>query len=81
MSHPGIEYRSLWEQRDTLKSTPTQAMPVSVWDNFMLHLVETTPVMRAGATVITTATGEDLQIPKSTSYQTANLTVEGAQIG
>jgi HK97 family phage major capsid protein len=75
-SQPGLEY----EQRDTLKSTATQAMPVSVWQNFMLHLVEQTPVMRAGALVITTDTGEDLQVPKSTAFQTANLIGEGVSI-
>jgi HK97 family phage major capsid protein len=80
MSQPGLEYRSLWEQRDTLKSTATQALPVSVWPNFVLHLVEQTPVMRAGATVITTSTGEDLQVPKSTAFQTAALTGEGVSI-
>jgi HK97 family phage major capsid protein len=80
MSQPGLEYRSLWEQRDTLKSTATQALPVSVWPNFVLHLVEQTPVLRAGATLITTDTGEDLQIPKSTAFQTAALTAEGGQI-
>jgi hypothetical protein len=80
MSQPGLEYRSLWESRDTLKSTATQAMNVSVWNNFMLHLVEQTPVMRAGALVITTDTGEDLQVPKSTAFQTANLIGEGVSI-
>jgi HK97 family phage major capsid protein len=80
MSQPGLEHRSLWESRDTLKTTATQALPVDVWQNFVLHLVEQTPVMRAGATVITTATGEDLQVPKSTAYQTGNLIAEGASI-
>jgi HK97 family phage major capsid protein len=46
----------------------------------MLHLVELTPVMRAGALVITTQTGEDLQVPKSTVYQTSNLIGEGVSI-
>jgi hypothetical protein len=69
ISQPGLEYRSLWEQRDTLKSTATQALPVSVWPNFMLHLAEQTPVMRAGAMVITTATGEDLQIPRARPFR------------
>lgn len=80
LSQPGLEYRSLWEQRDTLKSTATQALPVSVWPSFMLHLVEMTPVIRAGAMVITTATGEDLQYPKSTAFQTGNLIGEGVSI-
>jgi HK97 family phage major capsid protein len=79
ISQPGLEYRS-WEQRDTLKSTATQALPVSVWPNFVLHLVEMTPVLRAGATLITTSTGEDLQVPKSTAFQTAALTGEGVSI-
>lgn len=76
ISRPGLE----WEQRDTLKSTATQAMPVSVYNNFVLHMVELTPVLRAGATLIQTATGEDLQVPKSTAFQTSNLTAEGALI-
>jgi len=79
ISQPGLEYRS-WEQRDTLKSTATQALPVSVWPNFVLHLVEMTPVLRAGATLVTTSTGEDLQVPKSTAFQTAALIGEGASI-
>jgi DNA-binding NarL/FixJ family response regulator len=74
MSRPGLEYR------DLISSTATQAIPRSVYDQFMLHLVELTPVMRAGALVITTATGEDLQVPKSTAYQTSALTGEGVSI-
>jgi len=34
ISQPGLS----WEQRDTLKSTATQAMPVSVYNRFMWHL-------------------------------------------
>jgi HK97 family phage major capsid protein len=80
ISRPGLEYRSLWEQRDTLKSTATQALPVSVYPNFMLHLVEQTPVMRAGATVIATSSGEDLVVPKTTAFQTSAVTPEGTSI-
>jgi len=76
------EQRSIrvWEQRDTLKSTATQAMNVSVYNQFVLHMVEQTPVIRAGATVVETATGEDLQVPKSTAFQSAALIAEGASI-
>jgi HK97 family phage major capsid protein len=80
LSQPGMEYRSLWEQRDTLKSTATQALPISVWPSLMLHLVEMTPVMRAGAMVITTQDGDDLQMPKSTAFQSGNLIGEGVSI-
>ena len=34
------------------------------------HLVETSSLMAAGATVVTTATGEDLVVPKSTGFVT-----------
>jgi hypothetical protein len=64
ISQPGLEYRSQWEQRDTLTSTATQALPVSVYPRFVMHLVEQTPVLRAGAMLIQTETGEDLKVPK-----------------
>jgi HK97 family phage major capsid protein len=73
-SQPGLE------QRDLLKSTATQAMPVSVYDRLVLHMVENSAVMAAGATVITTTTGEDLQVPKSTAFNTAALISEGGSI-
>ena len=76
LSQPGLQ----WEQRDTLKATATQAMNVSVYGRFVEHMVETTPVMRAGATVIETATGEDLLVPKTTAFQTAALIAEGVSI-
>lgn len=69
---PGIE------RRDLLKTTATQAMRVSVYDRIVEHMVENSSVLRAGATLINTSTGEDLQVPKSTAFSTAALTAEGA---
>jgi HK97 family phage major capsid protein len=66
--------------RDTLKSTATQAMGVDVYGRIVQHLVETSSIMRAGATVVTTETGEDLVVPKSTGFVTSAITAEGAQI-
>jgi HK97 family phage major capsid protein len=66
--------------RDTLKSTATQAMGTDVYTTIVRHLVETSSIMRAGATVLTTATGEDLVVPKSTGFVTSNLIAEGATI-
>jgi HK97 family phage major capsid protein len=66
--------------RDTLKSTATQAMGVDVYSTIVQHLVETSSIMAAGATVITTATGEDLVVPKSTGFVSSAITAEGAQI-
>jgi HK97 family phage major capsid protein len=66
--------------RDTLKSTATQAMGVDVYGRIVQHLVETSAIMRAGATVVTTDTGEDLVVPRSTGFVTSAITAEGAQI-
>jgi HK97 family phage major capsid protein len=66
--------------RDTLKSTATQAMGTDVYSRIVGHMVETSSVMAAGATVVTTATGEDLVVPKSTGYVSSAITAEGAQI-
>jgi HK97 family phage major capsid protein len=66
--------------RDTLKSTATQAMGVDVYSRIVQHMVETSSLMAAGATVVTTATGEDLVIPRSTGFVTSNLIAEGASI-
>jgi HK97 family phage major capsid protein len=66
--------------RDTLKSTATQAMGVDVYSRIVQHLVETSSIMAAGATVITTATGEDLIVPKSTGFVSSAIIGEGASI-
>jgi HK97 family phage major capsid protein len=66
--------------RDTLKSTATQAMGVDVYSRIVQHMVETSSLMAAGATVITTATGEDLVVPKSTGFVSTNIFGEGVSI-
>jgi HK97 family phage major capsid protein len=66
--------------RDTLTSTATQALGVDVYGRIVQHLVETSALMRAGATVLTTETGENLVVPKSTGFVTTNLIAEGASI-
>ena len=68
------------EQRDLLKTTATQALPVSVYDRVVQHMVENSAVLRAGATLLNTPTGENLQVPKSTAFSTAALIAEGATI-
>jgi HK97 family phage major capsid protein len=66
--------------RDTLKSTATQALSTDVYSTIVQHLVETSSLMAAGATVVTTATGEDLIIPKSTGFVSSAIIGEGASI-
>jgi HK97 family phage major capsid protein len=66
--------------RDTLKSTATQALSTDVYGTIVQHLVETSSIMAAGATVVTTSTGEDLVVPKSTGFVTSAIIGEGASI-
>lgn len=73
-SWPGIE------QRDILKTTATQALRTSVYDQIFMHMVEQSAVLKAGATVVNTDTGETLAVPKSTAFSTAALTTEGSSI-
>jgi HK97 family phage major capsid protein len=66
--------------RDTLKTTATQALSTNVYSTIVQHLVETSSLMAAGATVVTTATGEDLVIPKSTGFVSSAIIGEGTSI-
>jgi HK97 family phage major capsid protein len=66
--------------RDTLKTTATQVLSTDVYSTIVQHLVETSSLMRAGATVVTTSTGEDLVIPKSTGFVSSAIIGEGASI-
>jgi HK97 family phage major capsid protein len=67
-------------ERDTLKSTATQALSTDVYTTIVDQLVEKSAMLTAGASLLTTATGEDLIIPKATAYVTSNLIGEGASI-
>jgi HK97 family phage major capsid protein len=66
--------------RDTLKTTATQAFSVDVYSQIVQHLVETSSLMAAGATVVTTSTGEDLIVPRSTGFVSSAITAEGTTI-
>jgi HK97 family phage major capsid protein len=66
--------------RDTLKTTATQALSTDVYSTIVQHMVETSSLMAAGATVVTTSTGEDLIIPKSTGFVSSAIIGEGASI-
>jgi HK97 family phage major capsid protein len=66
--------------RDLLTTTATQALGTDVYSTIVTHLVETSALMRAGATVVTTETGETLVVPRSTGFVTSAITAEGAAI-
>lgn len=53
----------------------------SFYEKLMAHLIEVSGVMQAGPTVLNTATGEQILIPKTTSHSTAALVAEAGTIG
>lgn len=72
------------DRRSLTKGTATdgqELVPTSFYPQLVQHLVQTSAIRRAGATVITTESGENLQVPKTTSFSTASIVGEGSQIG
>lgn len=73
----GEQRAAKFEKRSITKSSAT-LVPTSVYDRVVEHLVQAN-VVRARATVLTTASGESLAIPKSTAFSTASIVGEAAQ--
>ena len=75
--------RPLREHRGDLmagSTTGTNVVPVSFVRQLREHLIETSAVRQAGATVIVTTSGEDLRVPKTTNHGGAALVGEGSVI-
>lgn len=74
---PGIDFRSL------AKGTATaggNTVPTSFYDRLVAHLIQTSAIMQAGVTVLNTASGETIQVPKTTQHSTAAIVTEGTAI-
>lgn len=56
-------------------------VPTSFYDTLVEHLVDTTSVMQAGATVLNTDSGETIQVPVTTSHGAGAAVAEAAAIG
>ena len=70
------------EQRDNLKTgSAGNTVPTSFYNSLVEYMIETSTVLAAGATVVRTAGGEDLQIPVATAFPTASLVAENGAIG
>ena len=67
------------ESRDILKSSTGAPVPTSFYDKLVQHMVQVGPMLQL-ATVLNTASGENLQIPRTTAFSTAAITGEGAAI-
>lgn len=68
------------EQRDLLTSTAGAPIPTSFVRSLREHLIENSAIRQTNTTVITTQSGEDLQVPKTTAHPTATLIGEAAAI-
>ncbi|HZO65978.1 MAG TPA: phage major capsid protein, partial [Kribbellaceae bacterium] len=55
-------------------------VPTSFYNRLMAHLIEVSAILRSGATVLNTSSGETLQVPKTTGHSTALLTAEAGTI-
>ena len=71
------------EQRDLTKGSATAGgnlVDSTMFDRIFEKLEEQSMVIRAGATVVNTASGEDLLVPKVTTNPTGALVTEGSAI-
>ncbi|MFD5425215.1 phage major capsid protein [Streptomyces sp. NPDC127084] len=55
-------------------------VPTDFYGQLVAHLIETSAILQAGATVLNTASGETLQVPKTTAHSSAAIVTEAAAI-
>lgn len=72
--NPGLE------KRDLLKTSPANFSPVSFYGQIIEAMVDSSAVLAAGATVLTTSTGETLRVPRATAMSTSGIFAEAAVI-
>lgn len=71
------------EARDLVKGTASaggNTVPTSFVRALYEHMIEVSAIRQTNATVLTTSTGEALQIPKTTAHGTAAIVAEGGAI-
>ena len=78
------EMRKAETEYRTLISTATTSggnlVPTDFYDQLIAHLIEVSGILQCGPTVLNTAGGENLQIPKTTAHSTAALAAQNANI-
>lgn len=71
------------ELRDLTKGTTTAGgytVDTSFYAQLQEHMVQSSGVLQLAPTVLTTSRGENLQIPKTTSFSSADIITEGSSI-
>ncbi len=72
-SRRDLEYRSIGTT-----GTGANLVPTDFYDQLIAHLIEVSGILQTGPTVLNTAGGENLQIPKTTAH---SLAASAAQAG
>lgn len=71
-----------FEMRDITKGSTGAPVPTSFYDRLVEHLVVQGPMLDGSVVnILTTAGGENLQIPRTATYSTASIVAEGSAIG
>lgn len=73
-------YQPGLEARDLVTTSPANMSPVSFYGQLVEHMVENSAVLRAGATLLTTSSGETLRVPRTTALSTAAIVAEAGTI-
>jgi HK97 family phage major capsid protein len=70
-----------FEMRDITKASTGSPVPTSFYDRLVEHLVVQGPMLDGSVVIIlTTASGENLQIPRTATYSAPAITAEGSAI-
>lgn len=73
-----------WQVRDLTKGSSSaggDTVPTSFVNSLYEHMVENTAIRQTNVNVITTSSGENLEVPKTVSFGTAAIVAEGSAIG
>lgn len=71
------------EFRDLLSTTGAaggNTVPTGFYGRLVEHMIEVSAIMQSGATILNTASGEALPIPKTTAHGTGAIVAQGAAI-
>lgn len=77
-----IDWRAVQARALTIGSATAggDLVPTSFYDRLVQHLIQNSAIMQSGATILNTAGGETIQIPKTTAHSSASLVAEGDTI-
>ncbi|SFO52675.1 phage major capsid protein, HK97 family [Pseudonocardia ammonioxydans] len=73
-------YRPGVERRDLATTSGGGLLPTSFFDRIQRHMVESSAILAAGATMLNSRTGEPIKIPRSTAHSAAAIVTEGGTI-